>query len=84
MSLPVVEQNVYFLRQGIELLRRLDDDTFSRPPSDRPRAAGVGPHFRHCIDFYRCFLRDLPTGHVAYDSRDRRPELSCDEGDMVG
>lgn len=31
----------------------------------------VGPHFRHCIDFYRCFLRGLPTGAIDYDWRGR-------------
>lgn len=75
MSLPVVEQNLHFLRQGAALLRTLDDDIYARPPSDRPRAAGVGPHFRHCLDFYRCFLRDLESGRIDYDARDRQPEL---------
>ncbi len=75
MSLPVVAQNLHFLRQGADLLRRLDDDTYARPTSDRPRAAGVGAHFRHCLDFYRCFLRDLASGRVDYDRRERRPEL---------
>jgi len=75
MSLPVVEQNLHFLGQGAALLRRLDDDIYARPTSDRPRAAGVGPHFRHCLDFYRCFLRDLESGRIDYDSRDRQPEL---------
>lgn len=75
MSLPVVEQNLHFLRQGAALLRSLDDDIYARPTSDRPRAAGVGPHFRHCLDFYRCFLRDLEGGRIDYDARDRQPEL---------
>ena len=78
MSLPVIEQNLHFLRQGVELLRRFDDDLYAQPTSDRPRAAGVGPHFRHCLDFYLCFLRDLKSGRIDYDIRDRQPELeSC-------
>lgn len=75
MSLPVVEQNLHFLRQGAALLRQFDDGTYARPTSDRPRAAGVGPHLRHCLDFYRCFLRDLDGGRIDYDLRDRQPEL---------
>lgn len=75
MSLPVVEQNLHFLRQGIDLLRGFDDDTYTRPTSDRPRAAGVGPHFRHCLDFYHCFLRDMKSGRIDYDLRDRQPNL---------
>lgn len=75
MSLPVVEQNLHFLRQGVELLRHFDDDQYALPTSDRPLAAGVGPHFRHCLDFYRCFLRDLPSGNIDYDVRDRQPDI---------
>jgi hypothetical protein len=75
MTLHVVQQNLHFLKQGVDLLRKLDDDTFARPTSDRPRAAGVGPHFRHCIDFYSCFLRDLASGRIDYDQRQRRPEI---------
>ncbi len=75
MALPVIEQNLHFLAQGAELLARFDDDTYTRVLSDRPRTAGVGPHFRHCLDFYLCFLRDVESGRVDYDLRDRRPEL---------
>lgn len=75
MSLPVVGQNLHFLRQGADLLRHFNDDNYARPTSDRPRAAGIGPHFRHCLDFYRCFLRDLEGGRIDYDSRDRQGEL---------
>ena len=75
MSLPVVDQNLHFLSQGADLLRLLDDNAYCRPTGDRPRAAGVGPHFRHCLDFYRCFLRDLEGGRIDYDTRDRQPEL---------
>lgn len=78
MTLPVVEQNLHFLRQGAQFLERLDDATYAAPESDRPRAAGVGPHFRHCLDFYLCFLRDLENGRIDYDRRDRRPELETD------
>lgn len=75
MSFPVIEQNLHFLRQGAALLERLDDDMYSRVGTNRPRAAGVGPHLRHCLDFYRCFLRDLEGGRIDYDVRDRQPEI---------
>jgi len=83
MSLPVVEQNLFFLRQGADLLGRLDDHSYSQPTSDRPRAAGIGPHFRHCLDFYRCFLRDLESGRIDYDLRDRQPELETSVFDAM-
>lgn len=71
MGPAVVEQNLFFLRQGAELLRRLDDELYTRPLEDRPRAAGVGSHLRHCLDFYRSFLRDLASGRIDYDRRER-------------
>ena len=82
MTLPVIEQNLHFLRQGVDLLRRLDDETYADPGSDRPRAAGVGSHFRHCLDFYHCFLRDLEGGRIDYDRRDRRGALESSEYTM--
>jgi len=75
MSVAVIEQNLHFLRQGATLLQRFDDETFAKPTSARPRAAGIGPHFRHCLDFYRCFLRDLPSGRIDYDRRERQLEI---------
>ncbi len=78
MSVPLVEQNLFFLRQGAELLRRLPDDAYG--PSDREgvRRAGVGPQFRHCLDFYSCLLRDLDEGQVDYDRRRRADRLEKD------
>ncbi len=43
------------LRQGIDLIRRLDDDTYSKENTTFSLNA-AGCHFRHCIDFYNCFL----------------------------
>lgn len=78
MTLPVIEQNLHFLRQGADLLRLLDDKTYTDPGSDRPRAAGVGSHLRHCLDFYHCFLRDLESGRIDYDRRDRSGALESE------
>ena len=56
--------NVELLLQGSHLLRGL---------ADRDFRVGIGPQVRHCLDFYRCFLRDLPNGRVDYDARERDP-----------
>ena len=61
---PLADANVRVLRQGADLLTRLDDATFR---------AGVGPQLRHCLDFYGSFLRDLPSRRVDYDTRERDP-----------
>jgi len=73
----LVTENVGFLRQGVDLLQQLDDEHFeARPPG--LDSGGIGPQFRHVIDCYRCFLRDLPTGRVDYDRRERDPAVESD------
>ncbi len=31
----------------------------------------IGPHLRHCLDHFSCFLRGFDSGVVDYDARDR-------------
>jgi uncharacterized damage-inducible protein DinB len=78
MPVAVLQQNLHFLHQGAKLLARLGDEAFKAPPGDRPRTAGVGSHLRHCLDFYRCFLRDLESGRIDYDRRDRDLRIESD------
>ena len=70
-------QNIEFLDQGRRLIVGLTDELYCNgvPPVAH---SGVGSHFRHCLDFYRCFLAGLETGRVDYDarSRDRETEKS--------
>jgi uncharacterized damage-inducible protein DinB len=66
----LAEGNVAFLQQGVELIERLTDDQFAVPPSAFQRG-GVGPHFRHILDHYDCFLDGLERGRVDYDARHR-------------
>jgi len=68
MRLATVEQNLQLLDQASSLLHDLDDALYAA--SDHGHA-GVGPHLRHCLDFYRCFLRDLAAGRIDYDRRER-------------
>lgn len=58
--------NVDVLRQGADLLSRLDDTTYRR---------AIGPQLRHTLDFYVSFLRGLPEGRVDYDTRERDPRV---------
>jgi len=72
------DDSVAYLRQGAELVRGLDDDLYTRSPGGRFRG-GVGSQFRHCIDFYECFLRGLEIDeHVDYASRAREARLETD------
>ena len=78
MSVPLVEQNLFFLRQGADLLRRLPDDAYGPSETAGVRRSGVGPQFRHCLDFYSCLLRDLDSGQVDYDRRAREGGVEAD------
>jgi hypothetical protein len=64
----LVAQNVALIDQGLDLLGELE-------PSGDGRFAVVAPHFRHCIDFYDCFLRGLDLHEIDYDERQRSPEI---------
>jgi uncharacterized damage-inducible protein DinB len=75
MRLELVDQNQLLLDQARDLLAGLSDDEYGSPQGDH---AGIGPHLRHCIDFYACFLRDLESGRVDYDRRERDPRLESD------
>ena len=67
-----IDQSRAILRQGIELLEGLPEGLYQQVPTV---GSGMGPHLRHCIEFYRCFLSGLADGRVDYDSRARDPEL---------
>lgn len=71
----ILEQNLHFLRQGLELLDAVDAETYAATESGR---ASIGAHLRHCIDFYNCFLHGLETGRVDYDARCRDAAVETD------
>ena len=69
--------NIRYLEQGIELIRRLDDDLYADCPVN-PFPGGVGAQFRHCIDFYDCFLAALAQDRIDYSERSRDARLESD------
>jgi uncharacterized damage-inducible protein DinB len=75
--------NVAFLRQGLDLIRRLSDAQYSTAPPLFHRG-GVGAHFRHILDHYDCFLDGLPEGRVDYDHRRRDHRLEVDRAAAAG
>ncbi len=48
--------------------------------TENPYRGGVGAQYRHCLDFYDCFLRDLPSRRIDYSSRERDPLVETDRG----
>ena len=77
MSAALV-QNIELLRQGITLLRKIDDDLYSGSGPDHEASYLVGPHMRHCVDAYRCLLDGLEDKSVDYDARGRDPRLESE------
>ena len=66
----LIEDNIKVLMQGIGLIEQVGDSLYSNasPPFMK---SGVGSHFRHCIDFYTCFLSSVETGKINYLLRRR-------------
>lgn len=75
MYQKLLDQNSALVDQGIRLLRALPDDAFTSAQTPGSAAPAVGPHFRHCLDFYLCFLDGLERGLIDYDGRERRPDV---------
>jgi hypothetical protein len=63
----LIQANVTWLRQAIDLVEKLDDAVF---------ATKVGAHFRHIVEFYECFLSGLETACVDYDKRKRDESIA--------
>lgn len=69
--------NVHYLEQGVSLIRRLSDETYAHCPETSYRG-GVGAQFRHCLDFYDCFVRGLEAGQIDYSRRERDTRVETD------
>lgn len=69
--------NVHYLEQGVALIRRLSDEVYATG-SETPFRGGVGAQFRHCLDFYDCFLRGLESGRIDYSRRERDRQVETD------
>ena len=69
--------NIHYLEQGVELIRRLGDETYATCP-ENPYRGGVGAQFRHCLDFYDRFLQGIESGEIDYSRRERDPQIESD------
>jgi len=82
----IVSANLRLLEQGLALIGQLPDAAFTGAPvregADLP--APVGPHFRHVLEHYTCFLAGLPGRRIDYDARPREAALETDRAVACG
>ena len=71
--MEAVAGNCQVLDQCIEVLRRMDDQTYATAGADD--GSPVGAHFRHVFNHYQVLLGGLPGGLIDYDARRRDPRL---------
>lgn len=65
------------LLQGLELLFRLSDRTYSHFV-DAPYSASIGGHYRHVLEHFHCVVRSIRSGEINYDARERSPRLETE------
>jgi len=74
--LEALEGNLIVLQQAVEVLERLDDETYAAGGSEA--GSPIGAHFRHVFDHYRAFLAGLANDEIDYDARERHTPLERD------
>jgi len=69
--------NTRLLQQAVQMLKQVPDDLYgvAHPPH---LESGIGLHLRHVIDHYRCFVRDVASGKIDFDERERETRLETD------
>ena len=74
----LIEINIQWLNQAMELLESIDDRSFCTAPNGMP-SQRASSHLRHIIEFYECFLDGLSSTHIDYDARkrDESMERNC-------
>lgn len=76
-SARLVEDNIAFLLQALELIRRLSNQVYAFSGSS-VGGSGVGPHIRHVLDHYSNFIAGLEAGRIDYDARARDPRIETE------
>jgi len=65
------------LDQALDLVESLDAKAYGAAAPAAGLAA-AGPHLRHVLDMYGCFLRGLPEARVDYEARARDTRLESE------
>lgn len=77
----IVQANIYFIVQGIDLLHELDEDLYHRKIGPFNKSE-IGRHFRHVIEHYQSLLNRSEL-LIDYDSRSRDEKLETNRLLMI-
>jgi hypothetical protein len=73
----LIQDNIALLRSAVVLVEQLDSKTYKDRQIDGKRS-GIGPHLRHVLDHYQCFVSGAEQGFVDYDHREREDAVETD------
>lgn len=76
MIRSLIDANVGFLEQALELLGEVDEATYVAAPV--PGLSSAGAHLRHVLDHYAALLDGAADGSVDYDRRRRGTAVEQD------
>ena len=69
--------NISTLSEGLKLLNLLNQEHYNA--SCKPAfESTIGAHFRHVLEHYQCFFKQLEKHHFCYDLRQRNLQLETD------
>jgi uncharacterized damage-inducible protein DinB len=76
-STELLKTNIDALEEGVALLSLLTPQQYTQGYKPAFHST-IGAHFRHVLEHYRCFLQQLESCQLCYDSRERDQLLECD------
>ncbi|MBE7437536.1 MAG: DinB family protein [Spirochaetales bacterium] len=78
MIRKLIGQNRFLLEQGQEILEILPVPLYGLSEAET-YGSSPGGHFRHIVQHYQAFLKDLPSGMINYDQRDRTSSIETSQ-----
>ena len=73
----LLKTNIDALKEGVALINALQPGQYVKGFKPAFQST-IGAHFRHVVEHYRCFFKQMPDGVFCYDSRDREQTLECE------
>lgn len=74
----LIQCNLRTLSVAVDMIERLPADKYNhveKPYFD----SCLGKHIRHIVDHYLCFIRDIDSGLINYEKRQRNNEIETDK-----